>query len=128
MKVRYEEDPYSWPQIVGKPGNAISGAYATMPYPSYTPHRDGAAGDEITCTAIDGICEYTWENTQHIPFNPVVGDISIQWTSSANNGTLDTVDFLCQQRHRGYGSLGRHAVQDGGVLRRIHEDRPYRGR
>ncbi|MCK5643360.1 MAG: hypothetical protein KAJ19_21300, partial [Gammaproteobacteria bacterium] len=87
LKVKWMEDPYNWPTIDGILGNAISNAYPAGSGVPYSPTRDGAAGDEIECTATDGLCEYTWWNSVS-GFNPIPGYIANQWTSAANNGTM----------------------------------------
>jgi hypothetical protein len=86
FRVNYLEDPFNWPFILGIPGNPISGDFSTAPGVLYVPTRDGAAGDEISCLSIDGLCTYTWWNTVSA-FNPQAGYISTQWNSSAANGT-----------------------------------------
>ena len=69
---------------------------------SYTPIRDGGAGDEVNGIATGGSFANVWKDN-----NTVADDIAIRWTSSANIGDPAT---------RG---LGRHAPQGVEQLLRV---------
>jgi len=65
---------------VGLAGDPISGGHvAGMPY---TPHRDGAAGDEVTKVDGAGTATYVWKNN-----DTTVDNISVRWQSAGNLGT-----------------------------------------
>jgi hypothetical protein len=49
---------------------------------SYTPHRDGAAGDELTKIDGSGSASYVWRNNDTSP-----DDVSVRWESGGNLGT-----------------------------------------
>jgi hypothetical protein len=52
----------------------------------YSPHRDGAAGDEVVALASGGTTDYCWKAFGGLSNNDNIG---IRWLSSAPNGTAD---------------------------------------
>lgn len=81
MHASWDSDPTTWSSIVGVVGDPISGGHVGgMPY---TPHRDGAAGDEITKLDGSGTASYVWRNN-----DTSADDISVRWESGGNLGTL----------------------------------------
>lgn len=83
LHVSWQQDPTTWSSIVGIAADPISGAY-TGGIP-YTPHRDGAAGDEINSLAGTGTVSYVWRNNDATP-----DDIAVRWTNGSNNGSADS--------------------------------------
>jgi hypothetical protein len=65
--------------ISGYAGDPISGAYTGGI--SYTPHRDGGAGDEIDGIAGAGTFAYDWRNNDNSP-----DDIALRWTGNSPVG------------------------------------------
>jgi hypothetical protein len=76
----WQQDPSTWSQVVGLPGDPISGAYTGGV--SYTPHRSGAAGDEVDFINGTGTGSYAWENT-----DVSADDIAVKWENGVANGT-----------------------------------------
>ncbi|NNE07505.1 MAG: S8 family serine peptidase [Gemmatimonadetes bacterium] len=75
----YVEDPGTWGTNVGYAADPISGAYTGGI--SYTPHRSGAAGDEVLGQAGSGTVADVWENDDIVP-----GPVAIRWTGGAPVG------------------------------------------
>ncbi|HMB70594.1 MAG TPA: hypothetical protein VKU85_14860, partial [bacterium] len=80
MHSLWQDDPATFSQVVGKGGDPISGAYTGGV--SYTPHRSGAAGDEVNLIHGTGTASYVWENNDVSP-----DDIAVKWENGVNNGT-----------------------------------------
>ncbi|MBZ0267557.1 S8 family serine peptidase, partial [bacterium] len=76
----YDADPLAYSSIVGIGGDPISGGKTGGM--SYTPHRDGAAGDELTKLDGSGTASYVWRNNDTSP-----DDVSVRWQSGGNLGT-----------------------------------------
>ncbi len=75
LKATWQADPLTWTQVRGYAGDPISGAYTSgIPY---TPHREGAAGDEVNGIAADGTFANVWKDNEATP-----DDIAIRWTGS----------------------------------------------
>lgn len=79
LKATWQNDPLTYSQVKGYAGDPISGAYAAGI--SYTPIRDGGAGDQINGIATGGSFANVWRDNFSTP-----DDIAIRWTSSANVG------------------------------------------
>lgn len=79
FKVTFQDDPLTFSSVRGIASDPISGAY-TGGIP-YTPHRDGAACDEIDGIATGGAFNNVWRNN-----DTTVDDIAVRWTSSGNVG------------------------------------------
>ncbi|MRR08547.1 T9SS type A sorting domain-containing protein [bacterium] len=74
----------TWTQCRGVTGDPISGSYAASPYATYTPYRDGAAGDSILTSPSDtvpGTGSYVWSGSA------AADSCGIKWASTANLGT-----------------------------------------
>ena len=80
MHSTWQQDPSTWSQIVGQGGDPISGAYTGGV--SYTPHRSGAAGDEVDFIHSTGTGSYVWEDN-----DVTVDDIAVKWVNGVNDGT-----------------------------------------
>ncbi len=80
MHSTWQQDPTTWSSNVGIVGDPISGAYTGGV--SYTPFRDGAAGDEVNFIAGTGTGSYFWRNNDATP-----DDIAVKWVNGVNNGT-----------------------------------------
>lgn len=79
FKVTFQADPLTFTSVRGIAGDPISGSYvAGIPY---TPHRDGAACDEIDGITTGGSFANVWRNN-----DATADDIAIRWTSTANVG------------------------------------------
>lgn len=78
--VSFQDDPLTFTSVRGIASDPISGSY-TGGIP-YTPHRDGAACDEIDGVATGGTFNYVWRNN-----DATADDIAVRWTSSGNVGT-----------------------------------------
>lgn len=76
----YDADPLTYSSIVGIAADPISGGKTGGM--SYTPHRDGAAGDELTKIDGTGTASYAWRNNDTSP-----DDVSVRWQSGGNLGT-----------------------------------------
>jgi Subtilase family/FlgD Ig-like domain len=76
----WQMDPLTWSSIVGVAADPISGGYTGGI--AYTPHRDGAAGDEVNSIAGTGTANYVWRNNEASP-----DDIGVRWVNGVNNGT-----------------------------------------
>jgi hypothetical protein len=72
LKAVWQADPLSWTLATGYAGDPISGDYVGGI--SYTPHRDGAAGDEVDGIAGDGSFANVWFD------NAAPDDVAIRWT------------------------------------------------
>ncbi len=83
LHLLWDADPLTWSSIVGIAADPISGAYTGGI--SYTPHRDGAAGDEINANPGTGTSSMVWRNNDTSP-----DDIALRWTNGANNGSPDS--------------------------------------
>lgn len=79
FKVTFQDDPLSISSARGYSGDPISGSYTGGI--SYTPHRDGAACDEIDGISTGGTVANVWRNN-----DSSVDDIAVRWTSSTNDG------------------------------------------
>ncbi len=86
LKVDWLADPYDWPYNEGIVGDPISNSYVPPNEVPYTPHRDGAAGDEVAALAAGGTTDYSWKAQGGLSNND---NIAIRWLSSAPNGTAD---------------------------------------
>jgi hypothetical protein len=86
LKADWSADPFQWPEIEGITGDPISNAWDPPDRVPYSPHRDGAAGDEVIALAVGGTTDYVWKN-----FGGLSNDdnIAVRWVSSAPNGTAD---------------------------------------
>lgn len=80
LKAVWQADPTTWSSQIGYAGDPISGAYTGGI--SYTPHRDGAAGDEINPNSVGGTAVADWRNNDASP-----DDDAIRFTSSGPLGT-----------------------------------------
>ncbi len=85
LKVDWKEDPYSWTAVEGIIGDPISGSYTPPFRVSYTPHRNGAAGDEIIGQDAGGTVFYCWKSYGGDSNNDNSG---IRWVSSAVNDSV----------------------------------------
>jgi len=75
LKASWQADPNSFSQARGYSGDPISGSYVLgIPY---TPHRDGAAGDEVNGIGTGGTVANVWKDNDTTP-----DDIAIRWTGS----------------------------------------------
>jgi hypothetical protein len=79
LKATWQNDPTTFSLVKGYAGDPISAAYTAGV--SYTPVRDGGAGDEVNGIATGGSFANVWKDN-----NTVADDIAIRWTSSANVG------------------------------------------
>ena len=79
----WNSDP-DWTLVTGMAGDPISGPYTGGV--SYTPHRQGASGDEINLIHGTGTAAYVWENNDTM----VIDDIAVRWENGVNNGTVGT--------------------------------------
>jgi hypothetical protein len=79
LKATWQNDPATFSLVKGYAGDPISAAYTAGV--SYTPIRDGGAGDEVNGIATGGSFANVWKDN----FS-VADDIAIRWTSSANVG------------------------------------------
>lgn len=79
LKATWQVDPTTFSLVSGYAGDPISAAYTAGV--SYTPIRDGGAGDEVNGIATGGSFANVWKDN-----NTVADDIAIRWTSSANVG------------------------------------------
>jgi hypothetical protein len=82
LKADWLADPFDWPENEGIVGDPISGAYTPPNRVSYSPHRDGAAGDEVVALASGGTTDYVWKSYLGLSNND---NIAIRWVSSAIN-------------------------------------------
>jgi hypothetical protein len=81
MHVQWTEDPLTWSTNFGIAGDPISSPYTAGV--SYTPHRSGAAGDEVTKLDGTGSSSYVWRNNDALGAD----DISVRWQNGVANGT-----------------------------------------
>jgi subtilisin family serine protease len=79
LKATWQVDPTTFSLVRGYAGDPISAGYTAGV--SYTPTRDGGAGDEVNGIAAGGSFANVWKDN-----NTVADDIAIRWTSSANVG------------------------------------------
>jgi hypothetical protein len=79
LKSRWQTDPTTFSLVRGLAGDPISGAYTAGI--SYTPHRDGAAGDEVDGLPGNGTFSYVWRDN-----DTSVDDIAIRWTGNSPVG------------------------------------------
>lgn len=79
LHATWQSDPTTFSLVRGIAGDPISGAYTSGV--SYTPHRDGAAGDEIDGSAGNGTFAYVWRDN-----DASVDDIALRWTANAPTG------------------------------------------
>lgn len=78
-KITFQADPLTFSSVRGLAGDPISGSYVGgIPY---TPHREGAACDEINGIATGGTFANVWRNN-----DATADDIAIRWTASGNIG------------------------------------------
>lgn len=77
LKSIWLEDPLMWLVIRGIDGDPISGDYTSGI--SYTPHREGAAGDGVAGNPEAGTFAYVWRNILN-------DDIAIRWTGDTPVG------------------------------------------
>ncbi len=81
FKVTFQTDPTTFSSVRGIAADPISGAYtAGIPY---TPHRDGAACDEIDGIATGGSFNNVWRDN-----DVSVDDIAVRWQSAGNIGSV----------------------------------------
>ena len=80
MHSDWQQDPTTWSQVSGIAADPISGAYTGGL--SYTPHRAGAAGDEVNLIHGTGTASYIWRNNDVSP-----DDIGVKWVNGVSNGT-----------------------------------------
>ena len=85
LKADWSQDPFQWPNIRGITGDPISNNYVSTLAP-YSPHRDGAAGDEVVALAVGGTTDYVWKADGGLSNND---NIAVRWLSSVPNGTAD---------------------------------------
>jgi hypothetical protein len=83
MHSTWQQDPTTWSQVIGVGGDPISGAYTGGV--SYTPHRSGAAGDEVNILAGTGTGSYVWRDN-----DVTADDIAVKWVNGVANGTGGT--------------------------------------
>ena len=81
LHIDFLEDPLTWPANQGVAGDPISAGHTLV---QYSPHRDGAAGDEIALVAGTGTGAYVWRNT-----DATAGDIGLRWQNNTANGDPD---------------------------------------
>jgi hypothetical protein len=86
LKADWAADPFQWPEIEGIIGDPISQGYVPPGRVPYSPHRDGAAGDEVVALAVGGTTDYVWKAFGGLSNND---NIAVRWLSSAPNGTAD---------------------------------------
>ncbi len=79
LKATWQVDPTTFSLVKGYVGDPISAAYTAGV--SYTPIRDGGAGDEVNGIATGGSFANVWKDN-----NTVADDIAIRWTSGTNTG------------------------------------------
>jgi hypothetical protein len=79
LKALWQEDPTTFSLVRGYSGDPISGAYTSGI--SYTPIRDGGAGDEVDGIATGGSFANVWKDN-----DATADDIAIRWTGSAPVG------------------------------------------
>jgi hypothetical protein len=79
LKATWQVDPTTFSLVKGYAGDPISGAYTAGV--SYTPIRDGGAGDEVNGIATGGSFANVWKDNTAAP-----DDIAIRWTGSAGVG------------------------------------------
>ena len=75
LKATWQADPTTFSLALGYAGDPISGDYTAGI--SYTPHRDGGAGDEVNGIAGDGSFAYVWKDNDATP-----DDIALRWTGN----------------------------------------------
>jgi hypothetical protein len=75
LKATWQTDPNSFSQVRGYSGDPISGAYTGGI--SYTPHRDGAAGDEVNGNSTGGTVANVWKDN-----DGTADDVAIRWTGT----------------------------------------------
>ena len=93
-KALWQADPLSWTQNFGYAGDPISGDYVGGI--AYTPHRDGAAGDEVDGIAGDGTVANVW-------FDDAAGDdIAIRWTGNSAVARHEMRNFARGQGRQGF--------------------------
>ncbi|MDP7031769.1 MAG: S8 family serine peptidase [Gemmatimonadota bacterium] len=80
LHTAWNSDPTTWTANIGVAGDPISDPYAAGI--SYTPYRDGGAGDEVSIVDGSGSGAASWSNDDLFP-----GDIGIRWESASPNGT-----------------------------------------
>jgi hypothetical protein len=79
LKSIWQADPATWTSVLGYAADPISGAYVGgIPY---TPHRAGAAGDEINPNDVGGDAVVHWRNNE-----ATADDIGIRFTGSGPVG------------------------------------------
>jgi len=83
LKAIWQADPASFSLARGIPGDPVSGSYTGGV--SYTPHRSGAAGDEINPNAVGGTAVAAWQNNDSSP-----DDIAVRFTGSGPAGNPAT--------------------------------------
>jgi hypothetical protein len=93
LKARYQVDPRTFTCVEGIPGNQISGNYLGACPVTYVPQRTGGAGDEVYLESSGGLTLPVWSAAGTIDYgglsDPHPNDyVSVQWNSSAANGTL----------------------------------------
>jgi len=81
MKADWDADEMTFSALNGVGGDPISGTY--LGGVSYSPFRDGGAGDTVTNVAAGGTTSTSWNNNGASP-----GTSGNRWESSSNNGTL----------------------------------------
>jgi hypothetical protein len=80
LHASWNADPTSWSLAQGIAGDPISGGYTGGI--SYTPYRDGGAGDEVTGLDGTGTAAYVWKD------NYAGGDnVAVRWVNGSANGT-----------------------------------------
>jgi hypothetical protein len=82
LKADWNADPFQWPEMEGVTGDPISGAWGPANRVPYTPHRDGAAGDEVAALTAGGTTTYVWEARGGLSNND---NIAVKWISSMVN-------------------------------------------
>jgi hypothetical protein len=79
LKAIWQADPTTWSSVIGYAGDPISGGYVGgIPY---TPHRAGAAGDEINPNSVGGTSVVHWRDNEATP-----DDIGIRFTGAGPVG------------------------------------------
>lgn len=79
LHATWQSDPTTFTTITGYASDPISGSYTGGV--SYTPHRDGGAGDEIDGIAGAGTFAYDWRNN-----DTSADDIALRWTGNSPVG------------------------------------------
>ncbi len=85
LKADWVADPFDWPENEGIVGDPISNSYVPPNRVPYSPHRDGAAGDEVVALAAGGTTDYCWKSFGGLSNND---NIAIRWLSSALNDSV----------------------------------------